>query len=125
MNNINNRINWIDWAKTIGIMIVVFCHIPQYNTLEKEFMSSFQMPLFFFLSGYLHKMPKGWKTSLHKYLKTLIIPYILFQPIFYPYWLVQKTQQEGLHISNLTDSVIKPFTNCFIGTPIDPEKIKK
>ena len=54
MNNINNRINWIDWAKTIGIMIVVFCHIPQYNTLEKEFMSSFQMPLFFFLSGYLH-----------------------------------------------------------------------
>lgn len=114
-----DRIVWIDWAKAIGIMIVVFCHVPQFNTLEKQLLCSFQMPLFFYLSGYLHKVPDTWKVALKKYWKTLVIPYLLFQPIFYPYWLVQKSQQEGLLISNVADSFVKPFLNCFIGIPID------
>ena len=115
----NNRIYWIDWAKAIGIMIVVFCHIPQYNTIEKTWLCSFQMPLFFFLSGYLHKLPENWKIALQKYWKALIIPYLLFQPIFYPYWLMQKTQQEGLILSNINESVFEPFLKCLIGIPID------
>jgi len=115
----SQRILWIDWAKTIGIMIVVFCHVPQYNTLEKQFLCTFQMPLFFFLSGYLHKVPNNWKTGLKKYWETLIIPYILFQFIFYPYWLVQRSQQEGLDITNLKESFLKPFVECIWGIPID------
>lgn len=53
----NKEIVWIDWAKSIGILIVVLCHTPQYNTFEKAFLFSLQMPLFFFLSGYLYSVP--------------------------------------------------------------------
>lgn len=31
------RIVWIDWAKAIGIMIVVFCHTPQNDNFVKSF----------------------------------------------------------------------------------------
>ncbi len=114
-----NRIFWIDWAKAFGIMIVVFCHIPQFNTIEKAWLCSFQMPLFFFLSGYLHKLPYNWKIAIQKYWKTLIIPYLLFQPISYPYWIVEHVKQEGLNIFNLNESLVKPFLRCIIGIPID------
>lgn len=116
----NNRIIWIDWAKAIGIMIVVYCHIPQENSFFKSFLCSFQMPLFFLIAGYLHKdSPKTLKDSIKKYWKTLIIPYILFQFIFYPYWLVQRHVQEGLNLTNYMDSVVTPFIQCLWSIPID------
>lgn len=115
----NKRINWIDWAKVIGIMIVVFCHIPQYDTIEKRFLCSFQMPLFFMLSGYLHKSPDSVKFSFKKYWKTIIIPYILFQILFYPYFLVQRHFESGLVVSDYKNSILIPLLDSIIGIPIN------
>lgn len=117
MNN-TIRINWLDWAKCIGIYIVVLCHTPQYSTFELSFFYSFQMPLFFFLSGYLHKNYETFIHALKKYWTTLIIPYFLFQIIFYPYWyIVQK--YDGHNISSLHTALIDPFLKCLIGIPIN------
>lgn len=113
------RINWIDWAKVIGIMIVVFCHTPQYDTFEKRFLCSFQMPLFFMLSGYLHKPTGSIKTSFQKYWKTIIIPYLLFQILFYPYFLVQRHFEVGLVISDYKNSILIPWLDTIIGIPIN------
>lgn len=114
------RIVWIDWAKAIGIMIVVYCHIPQENSFFKSFLCSFQMPLFFMIAGYLHKVPQGtFKNSIKKYWKTLIIPYFLFQFIYYPYWLVQQHIQKELDLTNYMDSVITPFIHCLLGISIN------
>ena len=115
-----NRIIWIDWAKALGIMIVVFCHIPQEYNFTKYFLGTFQMPLFFMLSGYLHKYPQNTiSEQIKKYWKSLIIPYILFQFIFYPYWLVQQHVQEGLVLTDWVHAFIIPFAQCIYGIPID------
>ena len=112
------RIIWIDWAKVIGIMIVVFCHVPQYDTLEKHFLFTMQMPLFFMLSGYLHNIPVNILNSLEKYWKTLLLPYILFQVIFIPYFLVRENF-DGLNLSDFYNSMLIPFSKCLIGIPLD------
>lgn len=113
-----NRSNWIDWAKAIGIMFVIFGHIPMnVDNLPKEVICSFHMPLFFAISGYLHKGTSSFKSSLGKYWHTLIIPYLFFNIIFYPYWLFQQTSK-GINVMNLTDGVLKPITGVIIGQQI-------
>ena len=114
----NSRIIWIDWAKAIGIMIVVFCHVPQYDTLENRFLHLMQMPLFFMLSGYLHKVPESLFISFKKYWKTLLIPYGLFQLIFIPYFLIRE-KFDGIYLADIFHSIVVPFFKCFIGTPLD------
>jgi len=54
-----NRIRYIDFAKGIAIILVVMGHMVQYNLKGDaanaifNFIYSFHMPLFFFLSGYV------------------------------------------------------------------------
>ena len=87
---IPNRINWIDWAKVIAIAFVVFGHIPaDPGSFTHNYITSFHMPLFFFISGYLTKKEYMSTTTLKKYWHTLIIPYLCYNIIFYPYWLVR------------------------------------
>ena len=49
----NTRENWIDWAKTIGILLVVMGHLDTSLVEANTLISAFHMPLFFVISGYL------------------------------------------------------------------------
>lgn len=54
------RLHWLDYSKTIGMYLVVLGHVIKDNTqLLKGIIYSFHMPLFFFLSGFLHKLRIG------------------------------------------------------------------
>lgn len=54
------RLHWLDYSKTIGMYWVVLGHVFKDNTqLLKDIIYSFHMPLFFFLSGFLHKLRIG------------------------------------------------------------------
>lgn len=78
------------------------------------------MPLFFILAGYLHRKPQyAMLKQLKKYWKTLIVPYLLFQVMFYPYLLVQQSIQKGIVLNDFSQFVIMPFVRCFWGIPID------
>lgn len=111
-----DRIVWIDWAKAFGIMIVVYCHTPQNDNFVRSFFYTFQMPLFFLLAGYLHKNTDNTiSEQIKKYWKSLIIPYLLFQFIFYPYWLKEK----HVFVTDWMESVITPFIQCIYGIPIN------
>lgn len=117
---VTNRVLWIDWARALGIMIVVYCHVPQDKNFVESFLHSFQMPLFFMLSGYLHKSPHYPIIELlKKYWRGLIVPYILFQFLFYPYWLIQGYVQNGLAVNDLYESLLMPLVQCLCGIPID------
>lgn len=76
---INTRLNWIDWAKFIGIFLVVFGHAYWRGDAlpVRAFIYSFQMPFFFFLSGYLHRDSDNVKEYLSKNIRTLFIPYLI------------------------------------------------
>ena len=112
------RIQWIDWAKVLGIMVVVFCHVPQYDTGLKCYLSQVQMPLFFLLSGYLHKVQPSLRNALHKYWWSLVVPYLLFQVIFYPYWLVKEVFM-GDTPCQVWDALLQPILGCLMGNVLD------
>ncbi len=90
------RLGWVDYAKGIGIFLVVFGHalrsfpppgpgltIPLYITLNWS-IYAFHMPLFFLLSGlFLHsatRQPIG--SFLRKKAATLLYPYFLWSLIY-------------------------------------------
>ena len=82
------RINWIDWAKALAVIIVVFCHLPQSQEwFYYRYLQSVIIVIFFFLSGYLKKDRGSDKANWKKYWYGLIIPYILYNALVYPYWL--------------------------------------
>ena len=84
------RINWIDWAKALAVITVVFCHLPQSQEwFYYRYLQSVTIIIFFFLSGYLKKDRGSNKENWKKYWYGLIIPYLLYNTIIYPYWLLK------------------------------------
>ncbi|MCV9884479.1 acyltransferase family protein [Metabacillus halosaccharovorans] len=66
------RINWLDTAKGIGIILVVLGHsVPQIA----NYIYWFHMPLFFFISGFFHKQKEDF---VSKRVFTLMIPYMVY-----------------------------------------------
>ena len=55
------RKNWIDWAKAIGILLVVMGHSEYSNPLVVQMIFMIHMPLFFVVSGYLFKPNKSFR----------------------------------------------------------------
>lgn len=73
-NQLTSRIGWIDTAKGIGLLCVIFghLHIPYVDT----WVYFFHMPLFFFLSGVVFSGRKyDFTTFLKKKVKSLVVPY--------------------------------------------------
>ena len=90
------RINWIDWAKAFCMTVVVFCHLPQQeDTFHLQFLASVILSTFFFVSGYLKKASLSPKESAKKYGYALLIPYIIYNVIYYPYWYAKFYIEHG------------------------------
>ena len=107
------RINWIDWAKAFCMTVVVFCHLPQQeDTFYLQYLASVILSSFFFVSGYLKKPLGSPKESLKKYSYSLLIPYLIYNALYYPYWLV-KTYIESGGILSLGDC-IKPIVGTLL-----------
>ena len=95
MENANNKnIIWINVAKFIGIFLVIFQHnLGQVFHLWENcgtiyfwlhgLILQFHMPLFFVLAGYLYK-DKGFQENINKIIWALLIPYLLYQILYFP-----------------------------------------
>ena len=90
------RINWIDWAKAIAVCCVVFCHLPQSQEwFFFRYMQATTITVFFFISGYLKKEHGSTQANWKRYWSGLILPYILYNAIIYPYWFVRYYMLHG------------------------------
>lgn len=81
MNDIVNRERkerWdeLDVLKGIGIILVLFGHLPINNEMH-ILIYSFHMPLFFFCSGIFFKR-RTLKENMIKDIRTILIPYLFF-----------------------------------------------
>lgn len=72
----NQRLVQYDILKGIGILLVVICHAGL-DGFSKEFIYTFHMPLFFFVSGCFFK-DNDFANLIVKNIKQLLIPYLLF-----------------------------------------------
>ena len=93
--------------------VVVFCHLPQQeDTFYLQYLASVILSTFFFISGYLKKKDLTIKESAKKYGDSLLIPYIIYNVIYYPYWLIKFYIENGG--ITLTDA-LKPITGTLLG----------
>jgi len=73
----NDRIHFLDVLKGIGIIFVVWGHIPS-ASMVKDYIFIFHMPLFFLISGILYKENTELGALLKKRVNTLLIPFLFF-----------------------------------------------
>jgi len=83
------RIEWIDTAKGFCIMLVVFNHTFLFLDLKDhippilyDYLNSFRMPLYFFLSGVFFKTYGSLSNFTRKKINKLIIPFLFFYTVF-------------------------------------------
>lgn len=113
MNN-SERILWVDYAKFIGIFLVVLGHASVDESL-RSFIYVFHIPLFFFISGLFFSFEKypDWKVFVRKRFFQLIVPYLFFSCITYVFWFCigRKVGQDAtLHLN-----VYKPLIGILWG----------
>lgn len=70
------RLLYVDMAKSIALILVVYSHIP--GALWQPYLGSFFIFAFFFLSGFTGGTRASWKEHVLKRARRLLIPYVLF-----------------------------------------------
>ena len=77
----HQRIQYIDLAKGFCIILVVLYHVLQHFRVQSEYvylLSTFRMPLYFFLSGLFFKEYEGFLGFLIRKINKLFIPFCFF-----------------------------------------------
>lgn len=76
------RLDWVDVAKGITILLMVAGHTSIPETTSK-YIWSFHMPLFFFVSGFFYseKKYKTFSSLFKRRLFTLLVPYVFFSVV--------------------------------------------
>lgn len=69
----NNRIDWIDWAKAIAIFLMVVEHSWMAPDFVKVIVGAFHMPTFLIVSGYLYRQRDSAKSIF-----SFVIPWAFF-----------------------------------------------
>ena len=76
---VSKRIEWVDIAKGVAIVLVCLGHRDVPKCLD-EWISSFHLPLFFFLAGYTTRFEvyaNFWAYAARK-VRVLLVPYLVF-----------------------------------------------
>lgn len=111
----NTRQTWADNAKLIGIFFVILGHNELANKGIENWILTFHMPLFFLLSGYFVKGdPEPFRSWLAKYAKRLLVPYLFFHLVTFPYdaykiW----SNPELYHCEHWWQLITKPLAGLF------------
>ena len=110
----NERINWMDWAKFLAVALTVPCHIPQSRGDQPvTYFMVFLLACLMFNSGYLKKKRTNWRDNLSKYWYSLVIPYLIYNILFYPFWLVRYYLIHGFMPTH-PYVYIKPIVGMFL-----------
>lgn len=70
------RLDWIDIAKGIAIILVIVGHTVPNPSPLRHAIFSFHMPVFFILAGYTFR-PKPWRELLNSSVSRLLVPYVV------------------------------------------------
>lgn len=76
----SSRLNWLDWMKAIGIVLIAYGH---FFSLFDRYVYVFSVPLFFVISGFLCRIESDTKVFWKKLWYNLVIPLLLISVIDY------------------------------------------
>jgi len=111
-----SRLVWVDYAKVLGIYLVVFGHLPLQDSGLNQYLSTFRMPLFFMLSGYFESNGSMRKTAATG-LKRLLWPYAVFYVLAYAWTLIETFWLHIPYYPNPTsyEVLVKPLFGFILG----------
>lgn len=119
----NKQIEWINILRGFAIFLIVFGHAIGYSKGLKDvsrYLSSFYVPLFFLISGYLFNENKQEKMSTYikRKAKRILIPYFVFAILsLIPYYLFGGEIQGTLNSkNNMSNSIISSLCTVFYGS---------
>lgn len=69
------RVVSIDLLRLIGIVAVVATHAFGLTPMRRLLLFTWQVPLFFVLSGYFFRFDKDFKSDIRTRMRTLLVPY--------------------------------------------------
>jgi fucose 4-O-acetylase-like acetyltransferase len=101
----SKRIGYIDIAKGIGILLVALAHadVSLFSPYLHQFIYSFHMPLFFFLSGYFFNLDTSFWKLLNRRFNTILKPYLVTIVLIY----VASLSFTTMRFANVIERVIK------------------
>ena len=105
----------LDMARGIGMFLVVFAHIySKQNSLINTFIGTFDMPLFFFLSGLLFKPYASLAEGFRKKVLQLVVPYFIWGGISFLYWwLIERSLRADTIELSLYDGIKGVFVASY------------
>lgn len=121
----NDRTEWVDYAKGIGIILVVYGHLlssgyhsglgipDHFFELSDSIIYGFHMPLFFFLAGLFVEVSlqkHGYKNYLGNQLRRLVYPYFIWSILQLSVEVIFSSYtQKGTRLSDLFAIVYQPW----------------
>ena len=105
-----SRLNYLDYAKGLGILLVIWAHINSSGPIP-TFLYFFHMPLFFFISGMLFskKRYNSFGTFVQRKGKTLLKPYVIYSVVTWAIWCIY-----NLAVHNDVESYWMPLLQTVI-----------
>ena len=79
--DMSKRLEYVDIAKGIGLILVVCSHSDAFDLMW--YMMDMCIPLFFFCSGYTFKMKGTFRESMTKKFRRLFVPYLFFNVVLF------------------------------------------
>lgn len=122
MTNLNNkkRIFWLDNLKFIGLFFVLIVHTGRLDSTLDQYIFSFFMPLFFFISGLLVKeqiKDESFTNFIKGKITVRIIPYFAFSFISYIFWFFVLNRIN--HTEKDSSSGVQQLIGIFYGVGSD------
>ena len=116
-----SRLDWIDAAKGLGIVLIVIGHI--YSVAEPSplyvFIYAFHVPLFFFIAGLTYRLdPPSLPAFFRKKLRALLVPYLCYAALGYVFYLAGywAAARSGLKLEQFNHGLFTPFIGIFYGS---------
>jgi acyltransferase len=96
---LSHRLNYIDYMKGIGILMVILGHMSELPNSIRIYIYSCHMPLFFFISGYLFNSNKNREfiPFLRKKTFSLLLPYVYLQLLLLLFYSAADIFSESSH----------------------------
>lgn len=105
--NETKRIEYLDLAKAVAILFMVWLHIGVNNRDVDRFVHVFHMPVFFIISGFCFKEKTSAGKFILKKTKTLLIPYFFWGTVLYGAWSLI------YYILNRKSEIVSLNTFCY------------
>ena len=108
------RVGWIDITRGICILAIVLGHVWNFGYI-RQYLFSFHVPIFFFLSGLCFRYTGNIKEYLLKKVRTIAVPYIFFSVvsifIFFAAGLLVKRVNDIMDCSPINNLLIMLYGN--------------